>query len=437
MTMRIRAFIHFCRNHWGATTLTLIVMLGLLGGLIVDQVSTAGDVTAGAVVQSMGNVRIRSEPSLSGDRLGMIGWGEVATLKAIDASGDWYQIEYNGITGWSAAEWFVVAGGNVTAVPQQTNTTAASSTGVTVRALGNMRIRTQPSLNGEQVGLIGWGEQAALLEVSNGWFKINYQGLIGWSSGEWFEVVTGNINNLIVHEATSPVVTTAQALGNVRIREAPDLSAARVGMVPWGGVVIVKAVDPTGEWHLIDYNGIVGWSVRSWYQVITGDVGALIEEATTVTSPTGVVVRALGNVRLRELPGLQSDQIGLIGWGEKLPVLAIDSTGYWIKVDFQGVVGWTASEWYEVISGNLSNFQPTSTTSQVIAMAYGNVRIRNAPSLSARRIGLIPWGSTVVVSGIDASRQWYQVNYNGVVGWTFRDWYRLTSGDVGSVPVIR
>ncbi len=61
------------------------------------------------------------------------------------------------------------------------------------------------------------------------------------------------------------------------------------------------------------------------------------------------------------------------------------------------------------------------------------VNFRAGPSISAQRIGRVPWRATVAVYGRSADSGWILVNFNGVFGWvaarffTFNDGLRLSS----------
>jgi len=314
--------------------------------------------------------------------------------------------------------------------------TVASPTGVVVRAMGNVRIRELPRITSTRISLIGWGEQAPLLEVdaTGAWYKIEYQGIVGWSSAQWFQTLSGDASAVAPQAEASAtatgIATTARSQGNVRIRNAPSFNGDRIGLVPWGAVVNVLAIDPTQLWYQIEYDGISGSTFKDWYRVNSGDVGSLITEALTVNSPSGVAVRPLGNLRLRARPSLSGDQIGLIGWGSRVALLEIDATGNWYKIEYNGVVGWSSAAWFEVIEGSLDAFTPTPSASPVTAQALGNVKIRDSAGFSGGRLGFVPWGGIVNVTAVDPTGIWYQVEYDGITGWTFADWYQIQGGDV-------
>ncbi len=56
--------------------------------------------------------------------------------------------------------------------------------------LGWLRVRTEPSLNGTEVGRVSTGETVTVLEEKTGWLRIKSSaGLIGWASADYLEIL--------------------------------------------------------------------------------------------------------------------------------------------------------------------------------------------------------------------------------------------------------
>lgn len=277
-----------------------------------------GGAATGIVVEARGNVRLRSEPSLNGTRLTFIAWGQQASLLARDVTGEWYQVNFNGTTGWVSAAWFVVVAGNPSSAPQ---------TGAT---------------------------DSVTVSTAN--------------------TNTASVNSVAVAN-TSNAGSLVQALGNVRLRAEPSLESVRIATVPWGGVATLQGYDASGEWIQVDYNGLVGWTAAAWWtagnaaptvaaqggataagtvNTTTSTTPADQHLATVVvsTSPTGVVVQALGNIRLRNEPSLNGERVAGMAWGDQAAALARSADGEWILLDFAGVQGWAAAAWFTVVAGN-------------------------------------------------------------------------------------
>jgi uncharacterized protein YraI len=73
---------------------------------------------------------------------------------------------------------------------------------------------------------------------------------------------------------------------------------------------------------------------------------------------------------------------------------------------------------------------PTGIRGQVM----GNLRIRQQPTTASPKIGLMPWGTEVDLIGINRGRNWYMVNYNGTIGWSYAPWIWIIQGSVDQLP---
>lgn len=73
----------------------------------------------------------------------------------------------------------------------------------------------------------------------------------------------------------------------------------------------------------------------------------------------------------------------------------------------------------------------------VVAVPRAVMNMRRRPSIRTQRVGSIPWGASVALIGrtIQAgTARWYQVRYNGVVGWIDARWVSV-SGEINAVPI--
>jgi LPXTG-site transpeptidase (sortase) family protein len=417
------------KKHYVGLLIALLLVSFVADGInFMPQATPVKAQESGTLLMAVGNVRLREAPSVNASQIGLIPWGTIVSLVSVDSSGQWYQVNYNGVLGWAHAGWFEVYNGGVAptaptaASGPATSATASSTTATTVgtvMAIGNVVIRSRPSTAGIVLGQIGWGETAALLGVdaSGIWYQINYNGTVGWAHSGWFEIVTGTAlpsnaatsNTPSPNPASTPAqtnpssavpapdgVTTLMAVGNVRFRTQPNTTSQVLGNIGWGTIVTLIAVDATGEWYQISYNGGVGWAHAGWFEVASGQVdvpaiGSAVESdiisplatapatentiarqtpTTTVaivSSTEGNVVRAVGNIRIRAAPSTNSQEIGAMGWGDAATLLGSDSTGVWYQIDFNGTVGWAHSGWMEITSGALPHTESESTSMPIDA----------------------------------------------------------------------
>lgn len=144
----------------------------------------------------------------------------------------------------------------------------------------------------------------------------------------------------------------------------------------------------------------------------------------------GVVLSGPDNV-MRSQPGVSiySPIIGLMPAGTVFYVLegprCVDGYNWW-RVDNGSIIGWTAD-------GDFNRRWVASTTcvTQLGSRLWVGSKARVTPGLpnvirampgSGARLGTIPAGGVMDVIGgpqcANGSQLWWQINYNGVVGWT-------------------
>ncbi len=215
--------------------------------------------------------------------------------------------------------------------------------------------------------------------------------------------------------------------------------SAVTGEIPSGGVFTVLN-GPTCangyNWWQVNYNGTIGWTAEGqnqdyWLEPYSVEGCALPPRLSIGAS--GSVVVGYPNA-LRSAPGTQPDShmIGEIPGGGVFVVLDGPrcASGYnWWQVDYGGSTGWTA----EGIDGEYwltplicPNSPPSRLAPQMMARVIpgpANI-LRGEPGSTEEStvLGEIPGGSLfTVVSGPRCDSQgrlWWQVNYNGTLGWT-------------------
>jgi uncharacterized protein YraI len=176
----------------------------------------------------------------------------------------------------------------------------------TVKA-GPLYFRPNPTKTGDPYGFIHRGESYPAIgrSADNVWIQLEVDGVVGWSMSE-FLTLSGNINALAITDGTAAATTItgdevnilqestpglegtpqppgeptftgvrARALGNIRLRAQPNDSSDRLGNVPWGSEVDVVGRSGDGLWLQIVLDGTQGWSARSWYEIIQGDLNSV------------------------------------------------------------------------------------------------------------------------------------------------------------------
>lgn len=77
-------------------------------------------------------------------------------------------------------------------------------------------------------------------------------------------------------------------------------------------------------------------------------------QTAPVNSPTGITGKALGNLRLRREPKLGNNIIVTIPRYTVVAVIGRNKQRSWVKVDFNGTVGWVSAFWLRYAGGKVS-----------------------------------------------------------------------------------
>lgn len=140
-----------------------------------------------------GPLNVRSVPNTGNTSvvLAQLDRGDDVTVLALSPDAQWALVDTRGplfLQGWVFAIYLDPFQAEVT--PFAPDLPDAPATGFTLRAQRTVNLRQSPVLFSERVGILPQGAQAAIIAVTNtySWWKIDYQGTVGWVSGSYVYV---------------------------------------------------------------------------------------------------------------------------------------------------------------------------------------------------------------------------------------------------------
>lgn len=168
---------------------------------------------------------------------------------------------------------------------------------------------------------------------------------------------------------------------------------------------------------------------------------------TTPAQPTGatVTVRA-GQLNVRNAPSTSGAILTRIRQNEVYAALGFNPSLTWVQISANGLTGWISRAWVILNTTNLPiivdtaplpvpTVQPPVTGITATAAPF-NVRIRTGPSTTFGELARLRAGESAAVIGRNASSTWWQINYNGIVGWVSAQFAPLQAGaNVGAIPI--
>ena len=171
-----------------------------------------------------------------------------------------------------------------------------------------------------------------------------------------------------------------------------------------------------------------------------------------ISDVTVLVNRDSVNVRL--IPAIGAEVIGFVNSGYTAQVKAKTPDNQWVKIEFSGEEGWIGLAVLTILNGNLDNVPVedprsipyggfgspraglSSRTSGITGILRDSgVRVRSGPSRAYVVLANAPRYTEFSILGRTLNNAWFQVNFNGVLGWVIAREVELQSANYTDVPI--
>ncbi|HHD2753914.1 TPA: SH3 domain-containing protein [Clostridium perfringens] len=254
----------------------------------------------GKVVNVSSSLRVRQDASTSSSVVGSLSSGQ--TFKIKGQKGSWYHIEAQGTTGYVHGDYVQVVSGNSGSNQGGSSNNGLDEsyngkTGKVVNVTTNLRLRSQPNTSSSVLAYLLPNERFTLKgKTSSGWFKVDYNGKIGYLNEEYVKIVSSNegsnegsnggqvnqskyekVLSVMKAQIGSPYIwggsgeVLTQSLLNSLRKSFPD-QAAR-------GFYDIPSSYLNGNYRAFDCSGLMQWSFRqagvsigrtTWDQINSG-----------------------------------------------------------------------------------------------------------------------------------------------------------------------
>lgn len=137
-----------------------------------------GSLGVGSQLKATGNVNLRSSASTDASILHVVPKGSTVTVEAASPSNGFYKVKHNGTVGWSYGQYYEPVGGSVDALPN----------GSTLTSTADVNLRKGPGTGYDIITVVPTGSDVTVVNGTpdNGFYKVDYQGQVGWSSGKYY-----------------------------------------------------------------------------------------------------------------------------------------------------------------------------------------------------------------------------------------------------------
>ncbi|MGN0185909.1 MAG: SH3 domain-containing protein [Aristaeellaceae bacterium] len=222
-------------------------------------------------------VNLRAKPLTSSTIYTSIPAGKIVscTGTAAKTSGGsvWYQVKYNGTTGWIYSAYAEKYSSSSDDSSSQSGSTVVSTydiDGKYVKVVGgSVNIRSKAGTSYKVVGSMPSGAYGTCLGTAAKdtrgvvWYKVNYNGVTGWVSSRYSKITNSKDSSSGGSSDTVKVVG-----GDVTIRAKANKTSTKLGYIAEGKVATYlgkTSTDTRGvQWYYISYNGTKGW-ISSMY----------------------------------------------------------------------------------------------------------------------------------------------------------------------------
>ena len=291
---------------------------------------------------------------------------------------------------------------------------AVSQGAVTTRTAVN--IRTGAGTSNSIIATVPAGTTLICGGSTNGWYKVVYNGTVGYVSGAYVTLGTTATGSF----GTGTVVASA-----VNLRAGAGTNTAVVATLTKGTTMTVTGI--SGEWYQVNCNGKTGY-VNSAYIGLSGSAAPAPSQNPTPAPATGTAGSVKGNsVRMRSGPGTNYSILGTYNNGTALTIVGTENG--WTKVTLGGVTGYIRSDYVATGAAPTNPAAPTTGTGYINGTG---VRMRAGASTTSQILGTYNTGTAMTITG--SSGNWYAVTYNGRNGYVCKDYMTMTAPAGNTAP---
>ena len=184
------------------------------------------------IAQADGNINVREVPGTEAEIVGKL--PNNAGCEIIGTDGDWTQIESGKVKGYVKSE-YLMTGEAAIAKAQEVKQTVATVTTTT------LYVRDETNTDSHVITMMPEGEELEVLEVLDGWVKINVDSDEGYVSSDYVSIATE-----LPKAQTMTEVRYGQGVSDVRVSLVSYATQFVGNPYVWGGTSLTRGADCSG-----------------------------------------------------------------------------------------------------------------------------------------------------------------------------------------------
>ena len=266
-------------------------------------------------------LNVRKGPGTKYAKMGTLSKGAKVEVITKLPSG-WYKIKYKGTYGYVLGKYVKLN------TPQQDEKVIA--TGKTTEQLN---VRKGSSTKYAKIGSLSKGAKVEIVsKLSNGWYKIKYNGTYGYVSGAYVKLDSEQPKP---GEDEKIIATGKTTVSSLNVRSGPSSNYSKLGTLTKETKVEVVERYSNG-WYKIKYKGSYGY-VSGAYVSLDGSKGEVIATGKTTAG-----------LNVRSGAGTGYKKIGHLNKGTKVEIVTKLSNG-WYKIKFNSSYGYVSGDYVKLI----------------------------------------------------------------------------------------
>ena len=198
---------------------------------LADAASEFGYTNLG-IAQADGNINVRETPGTEAEIVGKL--PNNAGCEIIGTDGEWTQIESGKVKGYVKSE-YLLTGEAAVAKAQEVKQTVAIVTTTT------LYVRDEANTDSHVITMMPEGEELEVLEVLDGWVKINVDSDEGYVSSDYVNIATE-----LPKAQTMTEVRYGQGVSDVRVSLVSYATQFVGNPYVWGGTSLTRGADCSG-----------------------------------------------------------------------------------------------------------------------------------------------------------------------------------------------
>jgi uncharacterized protein YgiM (DUF1202 family) len=155
-------------------------------------------------------VRMRSGPSTSYSILGTYNTG--TTMTVTGSSGDWYQVSYNGTTGY-VYKPYLTLGSSSSSVSSSTGFSVTDMSDTAATVISPVHMRSGPDTSYTSLRVLQTGESVTITGSSGKWYRVSYNGSTGYVFGTYLSTGSSSSSSTSTTEGERLVAEAKKYLG--------------------------------------------------------------------------------------------------------------------------------------------------------------------------------------------------------------------------------